>query len=61
MKITCIADLHGFKPKLNGGDLLIVAGDLTARDRKKEYDQFFEWLDNQNYRKKIWIAGITII
>lgn len=32
MIIDCIADLHSHYPKLDGGDLLIVAGDLTDRD-----------------------------
>ena len=57
MKITCIADLHGFYPKLDGGDLLIVAGDLTARDLPYERHRFLQWFFEQNYRKKIWIAG----
>ncbi len=35
MIIDCISDLHGFKPNLNGGDLLIIGGDLTARDNTK--------------------------
>jgi hypothetical protein len=33
MIIDCIADLHGHYPKLDGGDLLIICGDLTARDQ----------------------------
>jgi Icc-related predicted phosphoesterase len=36
MIIDCISDLHGAQPKLEGGDLLIVAGDLTARDTEQQ-------------------------
>ncbi len=57
MIIDCIADLHGFYPKLPGGDLLIVAGDLTKQDTEKQLNDFDDWLDAQKYRKKIFIAG----
>lgn len=57
MIIDCIADLHGHYPELEGGDLLIVAGDLTARDIYQEYIDFFYWLHAQKYRKKIFISG----
>lgn len=57
MIIDCVSDLHGYYPKLEGGDLLIVAGDLTARDKQEEHLYFLNWIAQQNYKKKIWIAG----
>ncbi len=58
MIIDCIADLHGFYPSdLPGGDLLIIAGDLTATDTQKQHLEFVDWLYKQKYEKKVWIAG----
>lgn len=57
MIIDCIGCLHGYYPKLEGGDLLIITGDLTGRDSFTEHCDFKLWLYNQNYRKKIVIAG----
>lgn len=58
LKITCVSDLHGFlPPELPGGDLLIVAGDLTASDQKSQYGRFVDWFLAQDYRKKVFIAG----
>lgn len=57
MIIDVISDLHGNYPKLHGGDLLIVAGDLTSRDEPEQHIEFSEWLDAQAYEKKIVVAG----
>ena len=57
MIIDCISDLHGYHPKLEGGDLLIVAGDLTGDDKEQSYQKFYQWLDASPYEKKIVIAG----
>ena len=57
VKITIISDLHGEEPELDGGDLLIIAGDLTACNLGFQYLRFLEWLSNQKYEKKIIVAG----
>jgi Icc-related predicted phosphoesterase len=57
LSFDCVSDLHGFQPEFVGGDLLIIAGDLTARNTKEEYDRFILWLSKLPYRCKIVIAG----
>lgn len=66
--IDCIADLHGELPDLKGGDLLIVAGDLTATDSVEDYIDFKNWIlpyagasgskgESPRYSKIIIIGG----
>lgn len=57
MIVDCISDLHGHYPELEGGDLLIVAGDLTARDCRSDHLNFLTWLETVPYEKLIFIAG----
>lgn len=57
MIIDCISDLHGEEPELEGGDILIVAGDLTATHKPQQFKQFFNWLMVQDYKYKVVIAG----
>jgi Icc-related predicted phosphoesterase len=59
MDITCISDLHGNYPELEGGDLLIVAGDLTERDTDEDLIIFFKWIAKiyDKYKKIIFIGG----
>lgn len=57
MIIDCISDLHGSYPELQGGDLLIVAGDLTARDTVKQHQDFYNWMWSQKYKRVVYIAG----
>jgi hypothetical protein len=57
MIIDCVACLHGHYPELEGGDLLIVAGDLTEADTHAEYLKFYAWLHRQHYKHYIFISG----
>jgi len=57
MIIDCASDLHGYKPFLPGGDLLILGGDYTARGGIEEWFLFFRYIDAAPYRKKILVLG----
>lgn len=57
MIIDCISDLHGYFPKLEGGDLLIVAGDFCSDSYASHQLEFLSWIQNQNYKKKVFVAG----
>ncbi len=62
MKITCISDTHNqhlhIPPFwLEGGDVLVHAGDVSGRGTLKEIEAFWEWFNDQPYKHKIMIAG----
>ncbi len=56
-KIHCIADLHGQEPILPGGDMLIVAGDLTEFGSLQQINESISWIDSLPYEEKIIIGG----
>lgn len=57
MIIDAVSDLHGYYPQLEGGDLLVVAGDFTAKDGLAEHLSMLEWLEGLPYTKKVLVAG----
>ena len=57
MIIDCVSDLHGHYTQLEGGDLLIIAGDFSITGEYNEYLSFIDWMRNQDYKTKIFIPG----
>ncbi len=59
MHLTLISDTHGQHDQLNlqGGEMLIHAGDVCNRGTESEVLQFLDWFAKQNYKHKIFIAG----
>ncbi len=62
MKITCISDTHNqhlhIPPDwLEGGDVLVHAGDVSSRGTFREVEEFLAWFNEQPYTHKIMIAG----
>lgn len=58
MNITAISDTHGKHKQLDldGGDLLIHAGDIEARNGW-DLRNFCKWFEKQDYKHKIFVAG----
>lgn len=57
MLIHCLSDLHGYLPDMPEGDMLIVAGDVTAKHTIPEFEKFLKWIREQKYKWKIFVAG----
>ncbi|NRS87459.1 3',5'-cyclic AMP phosphodiesterase CpdA [Flavobacterium sp. 7E] len=59
MTLTLISDTH-FRYnqlQLQGGDMLIHAGDLCDHGTEGEVIAFLKWFGEQPYKHKIFIAG----
>ena len=60
-KVNLISDTHNKHTTLNGflesGELLIHAGDISARGSIKEIESFLDWYDSLDYDHKIFISG----
>lgn len=59
LRIVVISDTHGLHDQLSvpDGDVLVHAGDLTARGRPEELEAFNDWLGALPHRHKLVIAG----
>lgn len=58
--IDAVSDLHGYIPNLEGGDLLIIAGDITARDEAESWIEFGDWLLDIIYTKNLYKDCIIV-
>lgn len=59
MKIIFISDTHGkhHQIELPKGDMIIHSGDISARGRVNEIEEFLTWFTSLDYKYKIFIAG----
>lgn len=59
MRVVCIADTHGFHGDLTmpKGDTLIHAGDFTKSGGVAQLESFVGWLNEQDYKHKVVVAG----
>ena len=59
MRIVCISDTHNLHEGINlpDGDILIHAGDFTARGTLPEIEKFLIWFGSQTHKYKLLISG----
>lgn len=59
MRIIFISDTHGkhHQIELPQGDMIIHSGDISARGRVNEVEEFLAWFISLDYKYKIFIAG----
>ena len=59
MRIVAISDTHSMHRKINvpKGDVLVHAGDFSARGKYEEFQDFVVWLSKLPHKHKVFIAG----
>lgn len=59
MQLTLISDLHNLYKQLGvlTGETLIIAGDLEVYEFSSELNKFIKWLDKQEFKTKMVVAG----
>ena len=59
MRIVCLSDTHNrhLDIEVPEGDLVVHAGDATARGTQAEIEAFVTWFDRLPHRHKVVIAG----
>lgn len=58
-RLVCLSDTHGLHAELAvpEGDVLVHAGDFTARGREREVVDFGQWLATLPHAHKVVVAG----
>jgi Icc-related predicted phosphoesterase len=60
MNILFISDTHGLHHHIQNlppADMIIHAGDVSAKGRDYEVEDFLQWFGDLNYKYKVFIAG----
>lgn len=57
MRLIFISDTHGEIPDVPDGDVLIHCGDATMMGRRKEVENFNDWLGTLPHKNKLFIPG----
>lgn len=59
MRITLISDTHNKHKQLSlpGGDLLIHAGDISSVGYEHEINNFYKWMEKQDYDHLVFVPG----
>ena len=57
MKLVLTSDLHGKRPSVPKGDVLIVAGDIFCGDDIVSLRRDISWLESLNFRHIVTVLG----
>lgn len=57
IRLVCISDTHGWTPDVPDGDILIHAGDMSARGHRLEIQAQLDWLASLPHKHKVVVAG----